>query len=149
MKKLIALWMRVKENFFNTEYGRLFIELATGVYLLFVAASFLLKARYFELYYWEWAAVSAVLYGLVNYDKVRRRHDEMVSRICGRIDAVTVKLDATFIILVIFAGLLVYLLCGADAAVRALVMSAAVYYTLVSAVRLAMFRHYDRAGIEG
>lgn len=53
MKKLLNLWMRLKENFFNTEYGSLLIQLATGIYLLFVASSFLAKARYFETYFWE------------------------------------------------------------------------------------------------
>lgn len=30
----------------------------------------------------------------------------------------------------------------------ALVMSSAVYYAIISAIRLMMFRRYDRAGIE-
>ena len=148
MKKLLNLWMRLKDNFFNTEYGSLLIQLATGIYLLFVASSFLAKAWYFETYFWEWAAVSAVLYGLVNYDKVKRRHDEMVSSIYALIDAFTVKLDHLFIELMLLVGLLVYLLCGAEVTARVLVMSAAVYYAVISAIRLMMFRRYDRAGIE-
>lgn len=148
MKKLLDLWMRFKENFFNTEYGNLFIQLATGIYLLFVASSFLARAWYFETYYWEWAVASTVLYGLVNYDKVRRKHDEMVSSIYALIDAFTVKFDHLFIELMLLIGLLAYFLGGAEVTVRALVMSAAVYYTVISAIRLIMFRRYDRAGIE-
>ena len=148
MKKLLDLWMRLKENFFSTEYGVLFIQLATGIYLLFVASSFLARAWYFETYYWEWAVASTVLYGLVNYDKVRRKHDEMVGSIYALIDAFTVKVDHSLIALMLLVGLLLYLLCGAEVTVRVLVMSAAVYYAVISAIRLIMFRHYDRAGIE-
>ena len=92
--------------------------------------------------------MSAVLYGLVNYDKVKRRHDEMVSSIYALIDSFTVKLDHLFIELMLLVGLLVYLLCGAEVTARVLVMSAAVYYAVISAIRLMMFRRYDRAGIE-
>ena len=48
----------------------------------------------------------------------------------------------------LLVGLLVYLLCGAEVTARVLVMSAAVYYAVISAIRLMMFRRYDRAGIE-
>ena len=148
MKKLLNLWMRLKDNFFNTEYGSLLIQLATGIYLLFVASSFLAKARYFETYFWGWAAVSAVLYGLVKLrqGKAQARRDGQLHLRPDRL--FHGQIDHLFIELMLLVGLLVYLLCGAEVTARVLVMSAAVYYAVISAIRLMMFRRYDRAGIE-
>lgn len=138
----------VKENFFNTEQGVLMLEFAEGLYLLFIAVSFSAKAVYFDMHFEEWMVISIVLAGLVNRDKVRRKHDEMVSSIYGKMDGITVKFDHLFIQLLLLVGLMVYMFCGAETTVRVVFVSIAAYYTVITFVRILMFRHYDRKGVE-
>lgn len=138
----------VKENFFNTEQGVLMLDLAEALYLLFVAVSFSVKAGYFDMHIERWLTISIVLAGLVNRDKVRRKHDEMVSFIYGKMDGITVKFDHLFIQLLLLVGLMVYMFCGAETTVRVVFVSIAAYYTVITFARILMFRHYDRKGVE-